>query len=176
MRSSRQSPDHSGEGGGLSEWRVVVVKSVHHLRAQLYFVAGSPIRRHRRDPQRRKSSIDLRPLGTGFSCSHWRIFFTTALKPPWRSTVSQSALETAWRRTAASALPAAGSRVVQAWRTRWVRSRCCWSHSPVRPSHIPGRLRSSVDEPYSVSIPPCARSFQRSAVPNRCHPGDRSSD
>ena len=107
----------------------------------------------------------LRRLEGGLFCSDWLIFRTTASKPPWRSTVSQSVSAMAWRRTSASALPAAGSRVVQAWTTRWLRSRCCWSHSPVRPSHIPGRLRSSVDEPRSLSIPPLRQMFPEERSP-----------
>ena len=47
---------------------------------------------------------------------------------------------------------------------------------PARPSHTLGRLRSLVDEPHSLGMPPCVRSSQRRAVPYRCQPGDRSSD
>ena len=47
-----------------------------------------PIRRHALDPRRRKSSFMSRPLETGLSCSHWRIFSMTTSRPSWRSTVS----------------------------------------------------------------------------------------
>ena len=133
MRIPGHSLDHNGEGSALWERSVGVVKSVRHLMRHLMrhppFVTVSPIRRHVLDPQRRKSSIDPRPLGIGFSCSHWRIFFTTALKQPWRSRVSQSASAMACRSPAASVFPAARSRVVQDWRRRRVRSRCCGSHA-----------------------------------------------
>ena len=49
-------------------------------------VRWPPIRRHGLDPRRQKSSIDSQPLGAGLSCSLWRIFPTTASRPPWRST------------------------------------------------------------------------------------------
>ena len=91
-------------------------------------VRWPPIRRHRRDPRRRKLSNHPAPPEAAVSSSAWSIFSTTAARPPWRSTVSQSASAMACRRTAASVLAAARSRVVQAWRTRWVRSRCCWFH------------------------------------------------
>ena len=41
----------------------MVFKRVHHLRPQLYFVAVSPIRRHRRDPRRQKLSINPAAVG-----------------------------------------------------------------------------------------------------------------
>ena len=75
----------------------------------------------------------------------------------WRSTSSQSASMIAWRRTADSRVAAPGSRVVRAWRTRWVRSRWCLAHSPVRRAHTLGRLRLPVDEPH----PKQGRSPQR---------------
>ena len=65
------------------------------------FVKWPPIRRHLLAPARRQSSIDSRPLGTGFSYSHWKNFFATALKPPLGSTVSQSASAMACRSAAA---------------------------------------------------------------------------
>ena len=126
----RENPEP--QWGGLPPLRVQ--RCGCQTRAQHYFVAVSPIRRHRRDPRRRKLSIDPRPLDTGFSCSHWRISFTTALKPPWRSMVSQSASAMACRSPTASVLAAAGPRVVQAWRTRWVRSRWCWSQATAKTS------------------------------------------
>ena len=77
-------------------------------------VRWPPIRRHGLDPQRRKSLIDPRPLGTGFSSYHWLIFLMGTSRPPWRATVYQSASAMACRRTVASGLAAAGSRVIQA--------------------------------------------------------------
>ena len=90
-------------------------------------ISGPPLRRHARDPQRWKSSIITAPLEAGVSSSAWLILATTALRPQWRSTVFQSASAMACRRTAACVVAAPGSRVVQAWRTRWVRSR--WGSS-----------------------------------------------
>ena len=61
-------------------------------------------------------------------------------------------------------LAAAGSRVVQGRRTRWSRSRWCWSYSRVRPSHTLRRLWFSVNEPHSLNILPFFQSFPNSAV------------
>ena len=51
-------------------------------------VASFILRRHGRDPRRRKSSIMSRPLAAGFCWSYWTIFSVTTSKPPWPSTVS----------------------------------------------------------------------------------------
>ena len=45
-------------------------------------VNGPPLRRHRRDPQRRKSSIIPRPFNTGLSRASWVIFLRAGLRPP----------------------------------------------------------------------------------------------
>ena len=129
------------------------------------FVAVSPVRRHVLDPRRRKSSIISRPLEAGFSCSRWTIFSMSTLMPPWRSTVSQSAPAMACRRIAALGVAAPGFRVVEDWRARRVRSRCCLSHSPVRPSQTLGRLRFSVDEPHSLNMLPLCQTFLEGRTP-----------
>ena len=63
-------------------------------------VRWPPIRRHRRDPRRQKTSIIPAPLEAGVSSSAWSILPTAAARPPWRSTVSQSASAMACRRRA----------------------------------------------------------------------------
>ena len=55
---------------------------------------------------------------------------------------SQSASAMACRSPAASVLAAAGSRFVQAWRRRWVRSRCCRSQATANNSTVLPAWRS----------------------------------
>ena len=100
------------------------------------FLGDALVRLHRLDPRRRKSSIISRPLEAGFSCSHWSIFSMTTSKPPWCSTVSQSASAIACRRPATPVATAPLSRDAQAWRTRWVRSRWCWSQATTNTSMV----------------------------------------
>ena len=81
--TARASPSESGALGLLKGRATTCATSVRHPP----FVSGPPIRRHGRDPRRRKSSIISRPLEAGSSCSHWTIFSMTKPRPSWRSVV-----------------------------------------------------------------------------------------
>ena len=130
--TARTSPSERGALGLLKGRATSCATYARHPPSERW----PPIRRHGLDPQRRKSSIISRPLEAGFSCSYWTIFSMTTSKPSWRSTVSQPASAMACRSPVVSVLAAAGSRVVQAWKTRWV------SRGVVGPKR-PQRLRQS---------------------------------
>ena len=63
--TARATPSESGALGLLKGRATTCATYVRHPT----FVAVSPIRRHGRDPRRRKSSIISRPLRPGYSCS-----------------------------------------------------------------------------------------------------------
>ena len=95
IRLSGQGPDHSSEGSPSERealwWSKACATWVGHPPG----VNGPPLRRHVLDPARWKSSILSRPFGAGSSCSHWTTSSMTTSKPPWPSTVSQSASDMA---------------------------------------------------------------------------------
>ena len=96
--TGRASPSESGALGLLKGRATSCATSARHPPSEWV----TPIRCHGLDPRRRKSSIMSRPLEAGFSCSPCTIVFMATLRPPWRSTVSQSASARAWRSMVAS--------------------------------------------------------------------------
>ena len=89
------------------------------------FVRWPPIRRHERDPQRRKSSIDPAPAEAAVSSAAWLILSMTASRAPWRSTVFHHFRFSTplWHGPA----PAASSSSAASWKRRSPQTTCSTS-------------------------------------------------
>ena len=136
MKRSQKVPDHNGEKTPSERKASWLSKARATWPRHWGYFSGALICLHRRDSQRRKSSIISRPLDAGVPPSAWSIFSTTASRSQRRSTVPQSASAMASEELPLLYWPLLGLGLSSPGERAGVQSRCCRPEATAKTSTV----------------------------------------